>query len=142
MLHVLWILLYSSAWGSRHLGTRTLPSVKDDWCAWLPREKDQAYNGFVRQLESGYHMFSVALDEALELTAAVAETMVIGGGEIYRAAWSRASRIYLTRVHIQTRADTFFPAVDPAEWRETAREDHLADAANPHDYSFITLERR
>jgi hypothetical protein len=43
-----------------------LPSVQDAWRAWLPREKDQAYNEFVRQLESGYYMFSVALDEALE----------------------------------------------------------------------------
>jgi hypothetical protein len=48
------------------LGTRTLPSVQDDWCAWLPREKDQAYSEFVRQLESSYYMFSVALDEAIE----------------------------------------------------------------------------
>jgi hypothetical protein len=48
------------------LGTRTLPSVQDDWCAWLPREKDQAYSAFVRQLEAGYYMFSVALDEAIE----------------------------------------------------------------------------
>jgi hypothetical protein len=48
------------------LGTRTLPSVKADWCAWLPREKDQAFSAFVRQLESSYNMFSVSLDEALE----------------------------------------------------------------------------
>jgi hypothetical protein len=48
------------------LGTRTLPSVQADWCAWLPRDKDQAFTAFVRQLESGYIMFSVALDEALE----------------------------------------------------------------------------
>ena len=82
-----------------------------------------------------------SLDEALQLTSEVAETMVIGGGEVYRAAWSRASRIYLTRVRMQTRADTFFPAVDPAEWRETAREDHRADPDNPHDYSFIVYER-
>jgi hypothetical protein len=48
------------------LGTRTFPSVQEAWRAWLPREKDQAYNEFVSQLESGYYMFSVALDEALE----------------------------------------------------------------------------
>ena len=36
------------------MGTRTLPSVQDDWCAWLPREKDQAYSEFVRQLESSF----------------------------------------------------------------------------------------
>jgi hypothetical protein len=47
------------------LGTRN-SSVQDDWCAWLPREKDQVYSTFVRQLESGYYMFSVALDEAIE----------------------------------------------------------------------------
>lgn len=46
---------------------RALPSVQDDWCAWLPREKDQAFTTFVRQLESAYVMFSVALNEALEL---------------------------------------------------------------------------
>ena len=46
------------------MGTRTLPSVKDDWCAWLPREKDQAFTAFVRQLELSYNMLSVSLDEA------------------------------------------------------------------------------
>jgi hypothetical protein len=40
--------------------------VKEAWHAWLPREKDQAYSEFVRQLDSGYYMFSVALNEALE----------------------------------------------------------------------------
>jgi len=49
------------------LGIRSLPSVQADWCAWLPREKDQAFSAFVRQLESGYNMFSITLDEALEL---------------------------------------------------------------------------
>ncbi len=54
------------ACGANHLGTRTLPSVQDDWCAWLPREKDQAFTAFVRQLELSYNMLSVSLDEALE----------------------------------------------------------------------------
>jgi hypothetical protein len=46
---------------------RPLPSVQDDWCAWLPKEKDHAFHAFVRQLESAYVMFSVALNDALEL---------------------------------------------------------------------------
>jgi dihydrofolate reductase len=82
-----------------------------------------------------------SLDEALALASAVAEVMVIGGGELYRAAWQRAGRMYLTRVHATFDADTFFPAIDAAEWRETAREDNRADINNPFDYSFITLER-
>lgn len=80
--------------------------------------------------------------DALVLAAGVAEIMVIGGGEIYREALPRAQRIYLTRVHGHFDADTFFPAVDPSEWREITREEHAADARNTHPYSFITLERR
>ncbi len=80
--------------------------------------------------------------DALVLAVGVAEIMVIGGGEIYREALLRAQRIYLTRVHALFEADTFFPAIDPSEWRQIVREEHAADARNAHAYSFITLERR
>jgi dihydrofolate reductase len=84
---------------------------------------------------------AASLEAALALAGAAPEVMVIGGGEIYRVAWARARRIHLTRVHGVFDADTFFPEIDPAEWRETAREDHLSDAKNPFAYSFVTLER-
>jgi len=79
--------------------------------------------------------------DALVLAAGVAEIMVIGGGEIYSEALPRAQRIYLTRVHGHFDADTFFPTIDPSNWREIACEDYAADARNPQPYSFITLER-
>ncbi|MGH8403676.1 MAG: dihydrofolate reductase [Gammaproteobacteria bacterium] len=83
-----------------------------------------------------------SLTDALVLAVGVPEIMVIGGAEIYREALPRAQRIYLTRVHASFEADTFFPALDPADWRETAREDHVADERNSFEYSFITLARR
>src|SRR6266850_1165285 len=49
---------------------RPLPrgaSVKDDWRAWLPQEKSQVFHKQVHRLESSYAMFSVLLDEAIEL---------------------------------------------------------------------------
>jgi hypothetical protein len=42
-------------------------SVKDDWRAWLPEAKAQLFHSQVHQLESCYVMFSISLDEALEL---------------------------------------------------------------------------
>jgi hypothetical protein len=45
---------------------RALPSVKDDWRAWLPQEKAQAFDEQVQHLESLYAMFSIALNEAME----------------------------------------------------------------------------
>ena len=40
-------------------------TVKDDWRAWLPEEKDLVFRSHVRQLEISYNMLSVSLDEAL-----------------------------------------------------------------------------
>ncbi len=70
-----------------------------------------------------------------------AEVMVIGGAEIFRSALGMADRVLLTRVHDTFEADTFLDDLDLATWRETWREDHQADARNPHAYSFIELLR-
>lgn len=83
-----------------------------------------------------------SLDEALDACGDVPEAMVIGGGEVYAAALPRARRIHLTEVHAAIDGDTRFPAVDPAAWREVARERRDADDRNPHAMSFVTLERR
>ena len=83
-----------------------------------------------------------SLDAALELVSGEPELMVIGGGEVYRLAWARTDRIYLTRIHADVEgADTFFPEIQDGRWREVSREDHRADEKNPFDYSFLLLER-
>ncbi len=49
----------------------TLPSrfssVQEDWSAWLPAAKGEVFESCVHQLELFYKMFSVSLNEALEL---------------------------------------------------------------------------
>lgn len=60
---------------------------------------------------------------------------VFGGGEMYRLAWDRIERLELTLVHAEPAGDTTFPAVDPDDWTERARE--------PHDgFDFATYVRR
>lgn len=84
-----------------------------------------------------------SLDEALIAVKddPSGEAFIFGGGEIYRQAMPKVSRIYLTRVHGKFEGDVTFPEIDPEEWREILREDHEADAENPHAYSFVTYER-
>ncbi|MGE5626119.1 MAG: dihydrofolate reductase [Bacillota bacterium] len=83
-----------------------------------------------------------SLQQALELAADAPELMVIGGGEVYRMAWPKADRIYLTRIQAEVKdADTFFPALNPREWKEGSRADHRADEKNPYDYSFLVYDR-
>lgn len=81
-----------------------------------------------------------SLDEALAL-AGSDELMVIGGGEVYALALPRASRLRLTEIDAATPdADTFFPAFDPRDWRETAREHHPADARHALAFDFVDYE--
>lgn len=60
-----------------------------------------------------------ALDAAVRTGRPV---WVFGGGQIYRAAWSRTEELEITEVHAEFDGDTYFPEIDPREWKETARE--------------------
>ena len=70
------------------------------------------------------------------------EVMVIGGASFYAQLLPRAQRLYLTEVHHDFAGDAYFPAWNPGDWREAAREDHPAGVGNPYPYSFVTLVRR
>ena len=80
------------------------------------------------------------VDGAIALAQA-ASLMVIGGAEIYRQVLPIADRIELTEVHLDAEGNTSIPYPDAADWRETARADHVAVDGRPA-YSFVTFERR
>lgn len=42
-------------------------SVREEWLAGLPEDKQRAFQGIVTQLEAGYAMFSIAVNEAVAL---------------------------------------------------------------------------
>jgi dihydrofolate reductase len=83
-----------------------------------------------------------SLDAAIDLARAAGEKelFVIGGAGLYREALPRADRIYLTRVHVSPRGDTFFPALDLAQWTELAVE--IPTPAEDVGFEFVVLQRR
>jgi dihydrofolate reductase len=84
-----------------------------------------------------------SLDDALFVAKETdaKEVMVIGGGEIYRMAFAKTKRIYITRVNADPDADTFFPDIDPKKWKLVNQKDHDADEKNEYGYSFQVWER-
>jgi len=69
------------------------------------------------------------------LAAHRAEDVVINGGAaIYRDAMVYADELDITHVDREVDGDTFFPAIDPAVWKESRRDDH-------DGFSFVTYER-
>ena len=70
------------------------------------------------------------------------ELCVIGGGELYALALPRATRMQLTHVDtVVEGCDAFFPAFDPADWRETGHAHHPADERHAFAFSFREYRR-
>lgn len=70
------------------------------------------------------------------------ENFVIGGGEIYRHFMPLAHKLYLTLIHKEFDADTFYPAIDFNEWVEVERQDVQAEETLGFDYSYITYHKK
>jgi dihydrofolate reductase len=80
-------------------------------------------------------------EEALALAGDAPEVIVFGGAGVFKDFLPRADLIYLTEVDTDAAGDTYFPPLDPDEWREVDRRAHPADARHPFAFEFVTLER-
>ena len=81
-------------------------------------------------------------DAAIAAVSDVEELMIIGGGNVYEQLLPMTDRIYLTRVHTHIDGDTFFPDIDPADWRSINAERFPVNADREYGFTFETLERR
>lgn len=66
---------------------------------------------------------------------------IIGGAQIYVDTLAGTDRLIVTKLDKAFHCDAFFPAIDPADWKEVAREQHRSDAGG-FDFAYITYERR
>jgi len=82
-----------------------------------------------------------SLAEVFKTLLPTDELMLIGGAELYRELLPQVGRLYLTQVHADVKGDSYFPELNPAEWKELSREEHAADAENEYPYSFMVWER-
>jgi dihydrofolate reductase len=85
---------------------------------------------------------AASVAEALQHAASETEVFVIGGGAIYRETFPLARKLYITQVHENYEGDTFFPAINPADWQEISRKDFTGGVQFPHAFSFIVYERK
>ena len=83
-----------------------------------------------------------SIEDALGAVVYPSPPFCIGGGEIYRAALPYATTAYVTEIARAFDGDATFPALDPAQWVETAREAHPPAGDRDFAYAFVTCERR
>lgn len=91
-----------------------------------------------QQWEWSHEVEMVAsVEEAISLLDTNQENFIIGGGAVYHTFMPMASKLYITRIHhTWDDADTFFPTINPDEWKKIAQEDYEVDEKHAYPYSF------
>jgi len=70
------------------------------------------------------------------------EVFIIGGAEIYNEGLPLVDHLYLTVVHAETVADTYFPEIEKDDWSEVCAQEFPADEKNSLPTTFKHLLRR
>lgn len=85
---------------------------------------------------------ALARAQAIAAGRGAAEVMVAGGSTIYRAAMPLADALRITAVDLEPEADSFFPPIDAARWRELSRAAGERGERDEADFAVLRYGRR
>ena len=84
-----------------------------------------------------------SFEEAFAAAQPAGKCFIIGGASVYRAALPDMDTLYITHIHAtDPEADTFFPEIDPAVWKQVSRSPEQYDEENGFTFEFAVYRRR
>lgn len=86
-------------------------------------------------------IMAYSIEDAISKMDKEKENFIIGGGSIYKQFMPYANKLYITRVHKDFEADTFFPEISSYDWKIVEKEDVTDDVQNDFTYTFEIYER-
>lgn len=86
-------------------------------------------------------LMAYSIEDAVDKMDSNNENFIIGGGSIYKQFMPLANKLYITRVHKDYEADTFFPEISMKEWKLSDKVDIDNDTQNNFKYSYEIYER-
>ncbi len=86
-------------------------------------------------------LMAYSIEDAVRQCDPDQEAFVIGGGMVYRQFLPIADRLYITRVHKDFEADTFFPEIKADEW-EVVSEEHHSEHLETAGFEFTNMVYR
>jgi len=87
-------------------------------------------------------LMAYSIDDAIQKMDPSSENFIIGGGSIYSQFMPYANKLYITRVHKEFDADTFFPEIDLKDWNLDESVLVEDDPQNNFTYSFEVYTRK
>jgi len=87
-------------------------------------------------------LMAYSIEDAVNKMDPENENFVIGGGSIYKQFMPIADKLYITRVHKDFEADTYYPEISLDEWELISQENVDNDPQNDFTYSFEVYTRK
>ncbi|MEX2143354.1 MAG: dihydrofolate reductase [Anaerolineales bacterium] len=86
---------------------------------------------------------AATMEAGIQLAESAGEEQlfIIGGANVFQQALPLAQRFYLTRVHADARADTFFPSFDMDDWHIKEQTEFSPGPKNDHAFTIFVLEK-
>ncbi|MFZ4414192.1 MAG: dihydrofolate reductase [Bacteroidales bacterium] len=107
----------------------------------LPNRRSVVITDIVDEKIDGCVM-AYSIEEAIQLCEDDKENFIIGGGSIYRQFMPIADKLYLTKVHKDFEADTFYPDIDFSDWEIIEKQENLQDEKSGLLYSYFIYKRK
>jgi dihydrofolate reductase len=120
------------------MGKRTFESLPK---GPLPNRKNIVLTSVMSEGVNEGYFEADSLEDAVYLCEHEEKVFIIGGATVYKQSIDKVNTMYITWIHNDFSADTYFPKIDFNEWKEVSREDHDPDEQNLYSYSFVKYER-
>jgi len=107
----------------------------------LPKRTNIVLSDKAGELIEGCVM-AYSIEDAIEKMDAHTENFIMGGGSIYKQFIPLADKLYITRVHRQFEADTFFPEIDLEIWKLIESEYNEPEKEGSFSFTYEIYERK
>jgi dihydrofolate reductase len=87
-------------------------------------------------------VMAYSIEDAIAKFDNTDENFIIGGGSVYRQFMPIADKLYLTVVHKDFEADTFYPEINFDEWQAIEKQENIFDEKSGLTYSYIIYIRK
>ena len=87
-------------------------------------------------------IMAYSIEEAMGKCPEGEECFVMGGGSVYRQFLKFANKLYITYVHEEFDADTFFPEINLNEWTLIEEEKHDSEGNLPFPFTYTVYKRK
>lgn len=107
----------------------------------LPKRRNIVLTDKADEKIEGCEM-AYSIEHAIELMDSDSENFIMGGGSIYRQFMEVADKLYITRVHKDFEADTFFPNIEESVWKLIEKTNMAPEMEGSFSFSYEVYTRK